>query len=58
MELTKTDIHNLLIFLKRTTMQGTEVPVYNQLTSKLETMLNTPEDVPKEVKEVKEVQEE
>ena len=52
MELTKTDIHNLLIFLKRTTMQGTEVPVYNQLTSKLETMLNTPEDVPKEVKEV------
>jgi len=45
MELTKTDIHNLLIFLQRTTIQGLEVPTYIQLTSKLETMLNTPEDV-------------
>ena len=54
MELTKTDIHNLLIFLKRTTMQGTEVPVYNQLTPQLETLLTTPEDVPKEGKEVQE----
>ena len=51
MELTKNDINNLLIFLKRTVIQGVEVPVYNQLTSKLETMLNTPEDVPKEVQE-------
>ena len=43
MELTKTDIHNLLIFLQRTTVQGSEVPTYIQLTSKLEAMLNTPE---------------
>ncbi len=43
MELTKNDIHNLLIFLQRTTIQGLEVQAYCQLTSKLEIMLNTPE---------------
>lgn len=43
MELTKNDIHNLLVFLKRTTVQGMEVPTYSQLVNKLEIMLNTPE---------------
>ncbi len=52
MELTKNDIHNLLIFLQRTTIQGLEVPAYCQLVSKLETMQNnTPEEIPKEVQE-------
>lgn len=40
MELTKNDIHNILIFLKRTTMNGEEVPVFVDICGKLQGMLN------------------
>lgn len=43
--LNKTDIYNLLILLQRVTLQGSEVKTYNQIVSKLETMLNTLQDV-------------
>lgn len=43
----KNDIHNILIFMKRTTLNGEEVPVYIQLVNKLDKMLNTPEEVEK-----------
>lgn len=39
MELTKEDIHNLLIFLERSTMSGSEAVAYIMLREKLKKML-------------------
>lgn len=49
--LNKTDIYNLLILLQRVTLQGAEVKVYNQIVSKLETMMNAISEGVKEVQE-------
>lgn len=38
--LNKTDIHNLLIFLRRSTLNGEEVPAYISLVDKLQKMKN------------------
>lgn len=48
MELTKNDIHNILIFLKRTTMNGEEVPVFVDICNKLQEMLKAPDEVKEE----------
>lgn len=47
--LDKNDIHNILILMKRTTLNGEEVPVYNHIVNKLSEMLKT--KAPDEVKE-------
>lgn len=44
MELTKEDIHNLLVFLERATMQGNEAVAYIMLREKLKMILNQKED--------------
>lgn len=45
MELTKKDIHNILIFLNRSTMNGEEVPTFVEVYGKLQEMLKEPEKV-------------
>lgn len=45
MEITKNDIHNILIFLKRTTMNGEEVPIFVDICNKLQEKLKEPEKV-------------
>lgn len=47
--LDKNDIHNILIFMKRTTLNGEEVPAYNHIVNELSEMLKT--KTPDEVKE-------
>lgn len=49
-ELTKEDIRNILILLKRTTMSGEEAPAYMIAVSKLESMYNA-SDTPETEKE-------
>lgn len=39
MELTKNDIRNLLVFLNRTQVQGSEVPTFVELYGKLQKAL-------------------
>lgn len=45
MELTKNDIHNLLILLKRVSVNGEEAFVLVDICNKLQEMLKEPEKV-------------
>ena len=48
--LDKNDIHNILIFLRRTTLNGEEVPAYNHIVNELSEMLRmkAPDEVTKD----------
>ena len=46
--LDENDIRNILIFMRRTTLNGEEVPVYNHIVYKLSEMLKTPDEVKEE----------
>lgn len=46
--LDKNDIHNILIFLRRTTLNGEEVPAYNRIVNELSEMLKAPNEVKEE----------
>lgn len=46
--LDKNDIHNILIFMRRTTLNGEEVPAYNHIVNELSEMLKAPDEVTKD----------
>lgn len=45
MELTNNDIKNILVFLNRTQLNGSEVPAFVEIYGKLQNILEEPEKV-------------